>query len=67
MRSMIAAPIEWPISTGGDGKRAGDVLDIGDVVVETGDEQRFAAAARAVAAQAQRMRGVARAANQGRK
>ena len=38
------------------GQAAGDVLDIGDVIVETGDEQRFAATARAVTAQAQCMR-----------
>ena len=51
-RSTTAAPIECPISTGGAGSCAGDVLDVGGVVVEPGDEQRLAAARCAVAAQA---------------
>ena len=38
---------------------AGDVLDVGLVIVEAGDEQRLGAAARAVAAQAQCVSGVA--------
>ena len=39
-RSMTAAPIEWPISTGGADSCRRDVLDVGDVVVEARDEQR---------------------------
>ena len=46
IRSQIAAPIEWPIRIGGGVELARDVLDVGDVVVEAGDEQRLGAAAR---------------------
>ena len=56
---QCAAPIEWPISTGGVVERPGDVLDVGFVVIESGDEQRVRAAARAVAAQAQCVSGIA--------
>ena len=52
---MTAAPIEWPISIGG-AEPAGDVLDVGDVIVEPGDEYRLAPAARAVTAQRKRVR-----------
>ena len=41
------------------GQPARDVLDVGDVVVEAGDEQRLAAAALAVPAQRQRVGGPA--------
>ena len=40
-------------------QRARDMLDVGFVVVEPGDEQRIAAAARAMAAQAQCVSGIA--------
>ena len=56
---MTAAPIEWPISTGGAGKLRHHVLDVRRVVVEADDEERVVAARLAVSAQRQRMRGVA--------
>ncbi len=47
------------MSTGATSKSGGDALDIGRVVVESGDEERFRASRRAVAAQRQRIRRVA--------